>query len=115
MELSKTPFYILSLIAIITTFTLGKQHASMQLALFACSPYLFILFLMGLAKYPIALLTTQVSMVLISLVGIYILLDTTYFDRNIEYTFSFLYIPVWQWVMLSLSSIVIFMCYRYQR
>lgn len=81
----------------------------MGLALFACSPYILTLYLLFIAKHKTALITAEVVTVFIVSVGLYFLLDTTYMERQLEYKFSFLFIPLWQWTMLLVSGFVVYL------
>lgn len=109
MRYSKIPFYILSVVAAGTTLAIGLGNALIGLAVFASSPYILTLFLMWIAKHKTAVITAQVVTVFIVSVGLYFLLDTTYMERNLEYKFSFLFIPIWQWTMLVVSGFVIYL------
>jgi len=113
MKYSKIPFYILSAVAAGTTLAIGLGNALIGLAVFASSPYILTLFLMWIAKHKTAVITAQVVTVFIVSVGLYFLLDTTYMERKLEYKFSFLFIPIWQWTMLVVSGFVIYLSNRH--
>ena len=109
MKLSKISFYLLSTIAIAFTLFIGFNKGLIGLALFASSPYALLLYLVAISKHKTALSTAQVVTVFLVSVGLYFLLDTTYMERNLEYKFSFLFIPIWQWTMLLVSGFVIYL------
>ncbi len=107
MNTLKSPFYLLSIIAIVITLFMGYRNALTGLALFAMSPYVVTFFLVLIAKHNTALLTAQVVTVFIVFVGLYFLLDNTYMERHLGYKFSFLFMPLWQWTMLLFSGFVV--------
>ena len=109
MKISTKPFYLLSIIAIAITLYVGLKKELLGLALFAVSPYVVLLYLLAIAKHNTAVITAQVVTVFIISVGLYFILDTTYMERKLEYKFSFLFIPIWQWTMLLVSGFVIYL------
>ena len=109
MKISIKPFYLLSVIAIIITFFIGIKNNVIGLAFFAISPYILTIYLLAIAKHNTAVITAQVVTVFIVSVGLYFLLDTTYMERRLEYKFSYLFIPIWQWTMLLVSGFVIYL------
>jgi hypothetical protein len=102
-------FYFISTVAIVITFSIGLKHGLLGLALFATSPYITLVYLLKIAKHHTAILTARVVTLFLISVGLYFLLDTTYMERNLEYKFSFLFIPIWQWTMLLVSGFVIYL------
>lgn len=109
MNLSKLPFYLLSIIAIVITFFIAYEKGLRGLALFASFPYALTLYLVGLAQKNTALITAKIVTIFIVSVGLYFLLDTTYMERRLEYKFSFLFIPIWQYIMLLVTGLVIYL------
>ena len=97
------------MMAIGITFFLGMQQGLVGLVLFAISPYLLSLFLLRIAKHQTAVITAKVMALFVISVGLYFLLDTTYMEKHLEYKFSFLFIPLWQWTMLLVSGLVIYL------
>ena len=102
-------FYGLSVLAIVITLGTGFDNGLLGLALFAASPYLVLLYLLKIAKHTSAVVTSRVVTVFIVSVGLYFLLDTTYMEKRLEYKFSYLFIPIWQWTMLLVSGFVIYL------
>ena len=109
MKISKNPFYLLSTFALVITLFIGFSKGLIGLTLFASSPYIVTLYLLGIARHNTAVVTAQVVALFIISVGLYFLLDTTYMERNLEYKFSFLFIPIWQWTMLLVTGFVVYL------
>ena len=102
-------FYLLSITASTITLNIGLNNGLLGLALFAASPYLVLLYLLKIAGHTTAVVTARVVTVFIVSVGLYFLLDTTYMEKRLEYKFSYLFIPIWQWTMLLVSGFVIYL------
>jgi len=102
-------FYLLNILAIAVTITLGLEKGLFVLAFFASSPYVMSFFLLKIAKDTSARVTAKVLTVFMVSVGLYFLLDTTYMERNLGYKFSYLFIPIWQWTMLFVAGAVVYL------
>jgi len=100
---------LLSTVAIAITFMLGREQGLWSLAFFAASPYVMSIYLLSIAKHTSAIITAKVLTVFIVSVGLYFLLDSTYMERNLEYKFSYLFIPIWQWTMLVVAGAVVYL------
>ena len=105
----KLSFYGLNSVAVVITFFSGLSVVPVGLVSFALSPYIVAFYLVKIAKHQTARVTAMVITVFIVSVGLYFLLDTTYMERRLEYKFSFLFIPIWQWTMLMVSGSVIYL------
>lgn len=102
-------FYGLNVVAVVITFFSGLSVVPAGLVFFALTPYILALYLVKIAKHQTAMVTAMVITVFIVSVGLYFLLDTTYMERRLEYKFSYLFIPIWQWAMLIVSGSVIYL------
>jgi len=102
-------FYALNVLALIITFMLGLSYVPTGFVLFTLTPYLVVLYLLKIAKHQTAVVTAMVMTLFIVSVGLYFLLDTTYMEKRLEYKFSFLFIPIWQWMVLLVSGFVIYL------
>ena len=105
----KLLFIIISITAIVVTVISGLESVQYSLILFALSPYLMNIYLIGIAKHKTAVLTARTMTLFLVAVGLYFLLDTTYMEKHLEERFSFLFIPIWQWTMLLVSGFVIYL------
>jgi hypothetical protein len=101
-------FYLLNALAIGITILVGLPTIHSGLIVFTVGPYVLLLYLLSLARGNIAIVTAEVITVFIVLVGMYFLLDTTYMERRLEYKFSFLFKPIWQYSMILVSGLVIY-------
>jgi len=102
-------FYLLNIIAIVLTIVLGYSTVHSGLILFTFFPYILLVYLLYLAKGTIATVTAKIITLFIVSVGMYFLLDTTYMEQKLEYKFSFLFIPLWQYTMILVSGFVIYL------
>ena len=102
-------FYALSGIAIVITLTIGLQKNLLGLAFFAITPYVGLLYILKIAKATTASITAKTVTLFLVAVGLYFLLDTTYMQRYLQMKFSFLFIPIWQWTMLLVSGLVVYL------
>ena len=100
---------LLLIVTICITLILGLEKGLGFLALFALSPYVMSFYLVKIAKDSTARVTAYVVTVFVMSVGLYFLLDTTYMERNLGDKFSYLFIPIWQWTMLSVSGLVVYL------
>ena len=105
----KLGFYLLSIIATVITLLFGFANGLVELTFFAVTPYIMTLYLLKISKHNTAVLTAKVITVFIVLVGLYFLIDTTYMERKLGDKFSFLFMPMWQWTMLLVSGLVIYL------
>ncbi len=102
-------FYTLSVLAILITAYTGIRSGLVSFTVFAVSPYVGLLYLSWIAKDKTAILTARTVILFLVSVGLYFLLDTTYMERRLGTHFSFLFIPVWQWTMLLVSGLVVYL------
>ena len=109
MKTSIMPFYLLSIVAFVTTLSIGLKHGHLGLTLFAITPYMMTFFLLLISRHHTSILTSKIITVFLVSVGLYFLLDTTYMERKLGDKFSFLFMPIWQWTMLMVSGFVIYL------
>ncbi len=105
----KLGFYLLAVVASIITLMIGLNKGFSGLAFFAITPYLMTLFLLKIATHNTAIITAKSVTVFVVLVGLYFLLDTTYMEKKLEDKFSFLFMPIGQWIMLLVSGAVVYL------
>jgi hypothetical protein len=106
----KTLLYILTLLAIIITLAIALDKSlALPYLIFSTLPYFMTLYILKISKHNTAKNTAYATAIFIVSVGLYFLLDTTYMEKNLEYKFSFLFIPLWQLTMLLVSGFVVYL------
>ena len=106
----KITLYILTLLAIIITLVIGIQKSlAPSYLIFSALPYVITLYILKISKHNTAKNTAYTTAIFIVSVGLYFLLDTTYMEKNLEYKFSFLFIPLWQLTMLLVAGFVVYL------
>ena len=106
----KITLYILTLLAIIITLVIGIQKSlAPSYLIFSVLPYVITLYILKISEHNTAKNTAYTTSIFTVSVGLYFLLDTTYMEKNLEYKFSFLFIPLWQLTMLLVAGFVVYL------
>jgi hypothetical protein len=77
------------------------------------SPYLYLAALNRWMKAPGPMRATLIIAVLAGLIGIWMLFDATFLNLDAQSGLAFLFTPLWQWFLLLIASVPLYLANRY--
>jgi hypothetical protein len=85
----------------------------MAFMVWGVSPYLYLAALNRWMKAPGPVRATLIIAVLAGLMGIWMLFDAIFLNPDAQSGLAFLFTPLWQWFLLLIASVPLYMADRY--